>query len=67
MTRSERVYRAMLLAYPAEHRRNYGDPIWGCSVTACAATVGDGARSGCGPASGPTWLVLRLSNDWRQP
>ena len=29
MTRSERVYRAMLLAYPAEHRRNYGDPMLG--------------------------------------
>jgi hypothetical protein len=29
MTRSERVYRAMLLAYPVEHRRNYGDPMLG--------------------------------------
>ena len=29
MTRSERVYRAMLLAYPAEHRRKYGDPMLG--------------------------------------
>jgi hypothetical protein len=27
MTRSERVYRAMLLAYPPEHRRRYGDPM----------------------------------------
>jgi hypothetical protein len=29
MTRSERVYRAMLLAYPAEHRHNYGDLMLG--------------------------------------
>jgi len=27
MTRSERVYRAMMLAYPAEHRRRYGEPM----------------------------------------
>ena len=27
MTRSDRVYRAMLLAYPPEHRRRYGDQM----------------------------------------
>ena len=27
MTRSERVYRAMLLAYPPAHRRRYGDQM----------------------------------------
>ena len=27
MTGSERIFRAMLLAYPAEHRREYGDPM----------------------------------------
>ena len=24
---SERVYRALLLAYPSEHRREYGEPM----------------------------------------
>ncbi|GMQ85047.1 MAG: hypothetical protein BMS9Abin07_0612 [Acidimicrobiia bacterium] len=27
MSRSERLYRTMLLAYPAEHRRRYGEPM----------------------------------------
>ncbi len=27
MTLSERVYRKMLIAYPGEHRRRYGEPM----------------------------------------
>ncbi|MCZ6461416.1 MAG: hypothetical protein O6705_04175, partial [Actinobacteria bacterium] len=29
MTRSERVYRVMLLVYPEDHRRDYGDAMLG--------------------------------------
>ena len=51
MSRSERIYRALLMAYPAEFRREYGEQMeqaFGDLYREAANEAGRVASRGCG-------------------